>query len=112
MPTIATLTEKADGSFEGNLATLNVSPPIALVPYGRKMKDSEPGPNRNLPVHGFEDSLYVYMSTCRLSPLCDRLRHLLNVTIGRAVQYEHLRHDVAPLVLAAITIHCSVRRGG
>jgi hypothetical protein len=34
------------------------------------------------------------------------------VTIGRAVQYEHLRHDVAPLVLAAITIHCSVRRGG
>lgn len=42
MPTIATLTEKADGSFEGNLATLNVSAPIALVPNGRKMKESEP----------------------------------------------------------------------
>lgn len=42
MPTIATLNEKADGSFEGNLATLNVSAPIALVPNGRKMKDSEP----------------------------------------------------------------------
>ncbi|MGL3822792.1 DUF736 domain-containing protein [Sphingopyxis sp. R3-92] len=42
MPTIATLTEKADGSFEGNLAMLSVSAPIALVPNGRKAKDNEP----------------------------------------------------------------------
>jgi uncharacterized protein (DUF736 family) len=42
MPTIANLTEKSDGSFEGNLATLSVSAPIALVPNGRKNKESEP----------------------------------------------------------------------
>jgi uncharacterized protein (DUF736 family) len=42
MATIANLTEKADGSFEGTLATLTVSAPIALVPNGRKTKDSEP----------------------------------------------------------------------
>lgn len=42
MPTIATLTEKADGSFEGNLATLSVSAPIAIVPNGRKTKENEP----------------------------------------------------------------------
>ena len=42
MPTIANLTVKADGSFEGTLATLNVTAPIAIVPNGRKVKDSEP----------------------------------------------------------------------
>lgn len=42
MPTIANLTVKADGSFEGTLATLNVTAPIAIVPNGRKAKDSEP----------------------------------------------------------------------
>ena len=42
MPTIANLTEKADGSFEGTLATLNVTAPIAIVPNGRKNKESEP----------------------------------------------------------------------
>ncbi len=42
MATIANLTVKADGSFEGTLATLNVTAPIAIVPNGRKAKDSEP----------------------------------------------------------------------
>lgn len=42
MATIATLTTKADGSFEGNLATLTVSAPITIVPNGRKTKDNEP----------------------------------------------------------------------
>ncbi len=42
MATIANLTEKSDGSFEGNLTTLTVSAPIALVPNARKVKDSEP----------------------------------------------------------------------
>jgi uncharacterized protein (DUF736 family) len=42
MATIANLTAKDDGSFEGTLATLNVTAQIALVANGRKMKDSEP----------------------------------------------------------------------
>jgi uncharacterized protein (DUF736 family) len=42
MPTIANLNVKADGSFEGTLATLNVTAPITIVPNGRKAKDSEP----------------------------------------------------------------------
>src|SRR3546814_5009842 len=42
MATIANLTVKADGSFEGTLATLNVTAPIAIVSNGRKAKDSEP----------------------------------------------------------------------
>lgn len=42
MPTIANLTVKADGSLEGTLATLNVTAQIAMVPNGRKAKDSEP----------------------------------------------------------------------
>ena len=42
MASIANLTVKADGSFEGNLATLMVTAPIAIVPNGRKVKDSEP----------------------------------------------------------------------
>lgn len=47
MATIANLTVKADGSFEGNLATLNVTAPIAIVPNGRKAKESEPVINTN-----------------------------------------------------------------
>jgi uncharacterized protein (DUF736 family) len=42
MPTIGNLTVKDDGSFEGTLATLNVTAPIAIIPNGRKAKDSEP----------------------------------------------------------------------
>ena len=42
MATIANLTVKADGSFEGTLTTLLVTAPIAIVPNGRKTKDSEP----------------------------------------------------------------------
>ena len=42
MPTIANLKVKSDGSFEGTLATLNVTAPIAIVPNSRKAKDSEP----------------------------------------------------------------------
>jgi uncharacterized protein (DUF736 family) len=40
--TIGNLTLKDDGSYEGTLATLMVTVPIAIVPNGRKMKDSEP----------------------------------------------------------------------
>lgn len=47
MATIANLTVKADDSFEGTLATLNVTAPIAIVPNGRKAKDSEPVINTN-----------------------------------------------------------------
>src|SRR3546814_3383938 len=42
MATIANLTVKSDGSFEGTLATLSVTAPIAILPNGRKTKDSEP----------------------------------------------------------------------
>src|SRR3546814_5256116 len=42
MPTIANHNVKADGSFEGTLATLNVTAQIAIVPNGRKAKDNEP----------------------------------------------------------------------
>ena len=42
MATIANLTVKADDSFEGTLATLTVSAPIAIIPNNRKAKDSEP----------------------------------------------------------------------
>ena len=42
MATIANLTVKPDGSFEGNLATLTVAAAIAIVPNGRKVKDTEP----------------------------------------------------------------------
>ena len=40
--TIGNLTLKDDGSLEGTLATLMVTVPIAIVPNGRKTKDSEP----------------------------------------------------------------------
>ena len=39
--TIGNLTLKDDGSYEGTLATLMVTVPIAIVPNGRKMKESE-----------------------------------------------------------------------
>jgi uncharacterized protein (DUF736 family) len=42
MATIATLTQKPDSSLEGQLATLSVSAPIALVRNTRKSKDNEP----------------------------------------------------------------------
>ncbi|WP_374394945.1 DUF736 domain-containing protein [Sphingopyxis sp.] len=42
MATIANLTVKADGSFEGTLTTLTVTAPIAIVPNARKTKDNEP----------------------------------------------------------------------
>ena len=42
MATIATLTQKADGNFEGTLAALNVTAQIAVVPNTRKAKDNEP----------------------------------------------------------------------
>ena len=42
MPAIANLHVKSDGSFEGTLATLNVTAPITIVPNGRKTKENEP----------------------------------------------------------------------
>jgi len=52
MATIAKLVAKADGSFEGTLATLSVTAPIAILPNGRKVKDSEPGLGGNLRIEG------------------------------------------------------------
>jgi uncharacterized protein (DUF736 family) len=42
MPTIANLNVKPDGSFEGTLATLNFTVPIAIVPNRRKTKENGP----------------------------------------------------------------------
>jgi uncharacterized protein (DUF736 family) len=42
MATIATLTQKADGTLEGQLTTLSVTAQIALVKNARKVKDNEP----------------------------------------------------------------------
>lgn len=42
MATIANLTVKADDSFEGTLATLNVTAQIAVIPNNRKTKEAEP----------------------------------------------------------------------
>jgi uncharacterized protein (DUF736 family) len=42
MATIATLTQKTDGTFEGQLTTLSVTAQIALVKNARKAKDNEP----------------------------------------------------------------------
>ena len=42
MATIATLTQKADGNFEGTLTTLNITAAIALMPNPRKAKESAP----------------------------------------------------------------------
>jgi len=42
MTTVATLTAKDDGTFEGNLMTLMVSAPIAIVPNPRKAKPTDP----------------------------------------------------------------------
>jgi uncharacterized protein (DUF736 family) len=42
MATIATLTQKDDGNFEGQLTTLSITAQIALVKNGRKVKDNEP----------------------------------------------------------------------
>jgi uncharacterized protein (DUF736 family) len=54
MATIANLTVKSDGSFEGTLATLNVTAPIAIIPNGRKVKDSEPDYRIVSKKNGFE----------------------------------------------------------
>ncbi|RXT19588.1 hypothetical protein B5P46_25050 [Rhizobium leguminosarum] len=40
--TIATLTEKADGSLEGIFATIRVNAPIAIVPNASKSSDEAP----------------------------------------------------------------------
>ena len=42
MATIATLTQKVDGTLEGQLATLSVIAQVALVKNARKVKDNEP----------------------------------------------------------------------
>jgi len=40
--TIATLTQKTDGTLEGVLATLNINAPIAIVPNAMKANDDAP----------------------------------------------------------------------
>lgn len=40
--TIATLTEKADGTLEGLFATIKVNAPIALIPNGQKASEGAP----------------------------------------------------------------------
>ena len=40
--TIATLTEKTDGTFEGVFATIRVNAPIALIPNANKASEEAP----------------------------------------------------------------------
>ena len=40
--TIATLTEKTDGTLEGLFATIKVNAPIALIPNGQKTSEGAP----------------------------------------------------------------------
>ncbi|MGO7186246.1 DUF736 family protein, partial [Rhizobium brockwellii] len=40
--TIATLTQKTDGSFEGIFATIRVNAPIAIVPNANKVSEEAP----------------------------------------------------------------------
>ncbi len=54
MATIANLTVKSDDSFEGTLATLNVTAPISILPNNRKVKDSEPDYRIVSKKNGFE----------------------------------------------------------
>ena len=54
MATIATLTQKQDGTLEGTLTTLNVTAPIALVPNSRKAKENEPDYRSVSRKNGFE----------------------------------------------------------
>ena len=54
MATIATLTQKQDGTLEGTLTTLNVTAPIALVPNRRKAKEHEPDDRIVSRKNGFE----------------------------------------------------------
>ncbi|MGN6289130.1 MAG: DUF736 domain-containing protein [Sphingopyxis terrae] len=80
MPTIANLNVKADGSFEGTLATLNVTAPIAIVPNGRKTKENEPDYRILSRKNGFELGAgwkrfrgCSTSSTARLSAIAGRL---------------------------------------
>ncbi|CUX67465.1 conserved hypothetical protein [Agrobacterium genomosp. 5 str. CFBP 6626] len=41
--TIATLTEKTDGTLEGVFATIRVNAPIALIPNVSKASEEAPG---------------------------------------------------------------------
>jgi len=54
MATIANLNVKSDDSFEGTLATLNVTAPISILPNNRKVKDSEPDYRIVSKKNGFE----------------------------------------------------------
>lgn len=54
MATIANLNVKSDDSFEGTLATLNVTAPISILPNSRKVKDSEPDYRIVSKKNGFE----------------------------------------------------------
>jgi uncharacterized protein (DUF736 family) len=54
MATIANLNVKSDDSFEGTLATLNVTAPISILPNNRKAKDSEPDYRIVSKKNGFE----------------------------------------------------------
>jgi uncharacterized protein (DUF736 family) len=54
MATLATLTQKADGTLEGQLETLSVTAQIALVKNAHKVKDNEPGCRIVRRKNGFE----------------------------------------------------------
>lgn len=54
MSTIANLTVKADDSFEGTLATLNVTAPISILPNNGKVKEGEPDYRIVSKKNGFE----------------------------------------------------------
>ncbi|MGQ3026593.1 MAG: hypothetical protein ACT6QX_20985, partial [Sphingopyxis sp.] len=58
MPTIANLNLKADGSYEGNLATLSVTAPIAIVPNCQTAFKGDPrSASKRDPLFGYDGGL-------------------------------------------------------
>lgn len=100
MATIAKLVAKADGSFEGTLATLSVTAPIAILPNGRKVKDSEPVINTDRRTYHVElrATPATYMASVSWTYPADELIALR----AAAAEQERLAPVAAGLDLAAL----------
>src|SRR3546814_17527947 len=92
MASIANLTVKDDGTLEGNLATLMVTAPIAIVPNGRKVKEREPviNPSRRTYHIELRATQAPYMAGLSWSYLQDEL-----ITL-RAGEYHPERMSTCP----------------
>ncbi|MGQ2934066.1 hypothetical protein [Sphingopyxis sp.] len=65
MATIANLTLKADGSYEGNLATLSVTAPIAIVPNCQTAFKGDPrSASKRDPLFGYDVGLLKMALRC------------------------------------------------